>query len=289
MEHASRQMARPRRSKNESLKQQDQFFQLEWMSLHLQGIDHPPERHDGSHFSRKEALSTWRRFQSDLDSARTALLASPPDPHPFHSCLDQYGPVALKILLADDDVLAEITHWWGWATWGDPEAKITLQQIILPISKCLTRGVPRKKDLAAFVREKEAIIENCNKWLPICQKLKKDFRRLWNDPAFTNEFKRKEVKEKLAKKFSILVANVNAIESYLYPNKELSRRGYKATPWNAMLRMVALKNSGSSLAVGVKTVEALYLQWLDAHPEKKKRQRKSVTTPFADEKTLLPE
>lgn len=85
-----------------------------------------------------------------------------------------------------------------------------------------------------------------------------------------SELCRKEASGMLATKFSISVEDVNTIESFLYPDPERSRRGPKDTSWNAMLRIVALKNSGSSLPLGVQTIEAIYRKGQNAYLEEKK-------------------
>lgn len=135
-------------------------------------------------------------------------------------------------------------------------------------------------------QEKRKIIEDCEKWKPICKGLNTDFKRLRKESLYANsELSRKEASGMLATKFSISEEDVNAIESYLYPDPERSSRGPKDTPWNAMLRIVALKNPEAQLPRGVKTIEAIYRAGRNAYLEEKKTQGNSVTNPSVDERT----
>ena len=94
---------------------------------------------------------------------------------------------------------------------------------------------PRSKDALEFLRgilkvfssvadrrpksleeERGAIIADVVHWLPICQQLKKDFKRLWGTSTWNQASREKQetIREQLAKKLSISVKEVKFGERY---------------------------------------------------------------------------
>lgn len=132
-------------------------------------------------------------------------------------------------------------------------------------------------NVKTFTKEGRAgIVADCKKWLPICQKLNKAFKCLWEKPKYlTSDMYKKEARGRLAEELGIPVADVKAIESYL---EKPSRRASKSTPFAAMLRIVARKHPGR----GVKTIEKIWGDYLNRHPDEKRKKRKPPTTPIAE-------
>ncbi|MBI3300736.1 MAG: hypothetical protein HYZ72_01450 [Deltaproteobacteria bacterium] len=124
--------------------------------------------------------------------------------------------------------------------------------------------------------EKKAIVADCKKWRPICEGLNKVFKQLWEEPQYAkSELYRKEARGSLAKKFSISVAEVEAIEWFL---KKPSRRASKSTPFDATLHRVAREFPGR----GEKTIEKVWQDYFDHHPAEKRKRRKTPTIPVVE-------
>jgi uncharacterized protein YifE (UPF0438 family) len=98
-------------------------------------------------------------------------------------------------------------------------------------------------------KEKEAIVDACKKWRPICEEINKVFKKLWKRPQYqASERYRKEAGGMLAEKLGIPVADVQTIEAFL---SNPSRTAGKRTPYDAMLHRVAREFPD----IGKKTVE----------------------------------
>jgi hypothetical protein len=134
------------------------------------------------------------------------------------------------------------------------------------------RHLPRTGSgrLGMSLEEKEKIIADCKKWRPVCEGLNKAFKRLWEQSEYeSSERHRKEARGFLAEKYTISVKEVKTIERVL---KAPSRRGNKSTPTEAMLQIVALDHVDK----GVKTIEQIWGDYLDKHPEERAKRRSST-------------
>jgi hypothetical protein len=134
------------------------------------------------------------------------------------------------------------------------------------------RIVPSGRPKASEVKKsqrKKAIVAGCKKWRPICEGLNKAFNGkngLWKDPEYhSSALYQKEARGRLAKQYGILIADVEAIETYL---QKPSRRTQKSTPTQAMYRMVTRLH-----LVGEKTVGAIWGDYLKDHPQERRRKR----------------
>lgn len=129
------------------------------------------------------------------------------------------------------------------------------------------------------LEEKEQIVAACKKWRPICEGLNKAFKKLWKQSEYeSSDLYRKEARGLLAEKYGISVKEVKTIERVL---KTPSRRSNKSMPTEAMLQMVALDHVNRD----VKTIEKIWGEYLNAHPEERRRKkRKLPTTPAVAER-----
>lgn len=126
------------------------------------------------------------------------------------------------------------------------------------------------------LEEKKAIVAACKGWRPVCEGLNKAFKQLRKEPEYqTSEPYRKEAIGRLAEKFSISVAEVEAIRWSL---AKPSQKARKSTPTDAMFHMVAREFPGR----GVKTIEKIWGDYLNRHPDEKRKKRKPPTTPIAE-------
>ncbi len=123
--------------------------------------------------------------------------------------------------------------------------------------------------------EQEAIIDDCKKWQPVCEGLNKDFKGkngLCEQPEYSSALYQKEARGALADKYGISVKEVETIENVL---KQLSRRANKTTPTDATIHMVALNHVDRD----EKTIETIWFDYKRAHPEWRRKKRKTSTTP----------
>lgn len=197
------------------------------------------------------------------------------EPDPFFDALGWFGP---RILL-NPALNAFVEGWWVGQT--NSNASVAEQkkakQYLEKIGAVLSTTVSGRRKIAKA--EREALAASCKKWYPICDGLNKEFKKRWENPKYANsEFNRKESRGDLAEKFSISVADVEAIEWSL---KKPSRTAKKSTPTQAMCHIVARKHPG----IGEKTVETIWLEYRKTHPEEGRRRQKTPTTSSAAERT----
>lgn len=188
-------------------------------------------------------------LEGELAAVRTKVLdaAESGDLAPFLDAVKHFR----FALFRDTDFLALAEKIDDAALGGSADASKQLSAVL----DALSVGSGRYKKLKE--EDKERIASNCAKWLPICQKLNKAFKRLWKEPLYTNsKLVRKEARGSLAEKHKISMADVEAIQSYL-STPSPSQQTRKRTPWEAMLRMVARQYPG----IGEKTVENIYREW----------------------------
>ena len=171
--------------------------------------------------------------------------------------------IGLKI--ADYPEYRMILDLWFRDRWQDKEAEENWTRFCAALSRMESGN--RKQP-----RDEEAIIKSCKKWRPICERLNEAFKALWKQEQYQNSgLCRKKARGLLAEKLATPVKDVEAIEWYL---QKPSRIASKSTPLSAMLRMVAHEFPG----IGEKTVEKIWGDYLDAHPEERRR-RKSTPRP----------
>ena len=165
---------------------------------------------------------------------------------------------------------------WQQVTGETKEQQNKAAEILRQVGNALSEIVRGRTKMSP--EKKQAIIEDCKKWRPICEELNTAFKDLWEAPEYEDsETYRKEARGRLAEKFSISVADVEAIEWSL---KKPSQKAKKSTPTQAMCHMVARKHLG----IGEKTVEKIWLDYLNNHPEESRKKRKTPTTASADER-----
>lgn len=168
--------------------------------------------------------------------------------------------IALQDVQADDEKLKEQRK----------QAKQSIEEI-LTAAKEFGRG--RVKTLTK--EERAAIVAACQRWRDVCEGLNEAFKQLWKEPEYqTSEPYRKEAIGRLAEKFSISVAEVEAIGWSL---AKPSQKARKSTPTDAMFHKVAREFPGR----GVKTIEKIWGDYLNRHPDEKRKKRKPPTTPIA--------
>lgn len=137
--------------------------------------------------------------------------------------------------------------------WQNHAAKVLLVIEMLQAGALLATRSGRPKELTG--EEKEATTADCEKWYPVCQKLKEAFKPLWDKPAYWNLRweDRQEVWDKLAKACSISVGEVRGMEPLLRDR----------TPWDTTILLVA-RSRGHEFG----TVERI---WLDFRRRKRER------------------
>jgi hypothetical protein len=124
------------------------------------------------------------------------------------------------------------------------------------------RWVGKGRQVEITEEERQEIVAGCRKWRPICEEINTEFKNLWEYGSSAQ--KRKEARGRLSERFRISVADVQAIESFL---SNPSPKANKRTPHDAMLHRVAREHYGP----GVKTIEKIWGEHLDAHPEDSRR------------------
>lgn len=168
--------------------------------------------------------------------------------------LKEFGPPLLeneKVRCAWGNLLTHIG--------GDEKARKCVEAIIRALR---WKGKGRVKMVG---EERQKIIADCLKWRPICEGVNGAFTELWELSEYeSSELCRKEARGSLAEKYEISIENVEAIEKVL---QQPSRQATKSTPYTAMIHMVAL----SHVSRDEKTLEKVWLEYLDAHPGDKRR------------------
>ena len=125
------------------------------------------------------------------------------------------------------------------------------------------------------LEEKETVEADFIHWCSLLKKLNKPLKRAWDDPAWeqASEEQRQAIRERLGKEFSLSLKEVNTAERYF---KGSARCGL-ATPTEAAAELVGEKHG-----LGAGTVEKNHQDFLKRHPERRKKKRKSPTTPVAE-------
>jgi len=151
----------------------------------------------------------------------------------------------LRDLLNDPQVFEQMDDLARAAQQGDKQAQGLLDTILRGLWANPRPGRPEE----LTDKEREAIATDFARWLPVCQKLKKDLRRLRREPDWTCEQFRKEAIGRLAEKHSLSKSEVIEIED-LSPG---------LTPWQMTTRLVASRHVDTKgLRIGEKTVETIY-------------------------------
>ena len=185
-------------------------------------------------------------YQEQKEQALAGLQSG--DANFLFLAVNRFGP---RVLM-DPEINAVVERWWLDMLDNnvEPATQTEAKSNIGGLCKALTEvGKGRKKKIGP--KEKEEIAAACERWLPVCQGLNDDFKRLWEESEYwTSELFQKEARGTLAEKYSIPVEDVKATEQL--PKKK-SRWGDKTPPREAMLQLVAHKYKRH-----MKTVETIH-------------------------------